>query len=204
MTRIELLAARSVSGVFRPGYYPTVVFLVLLNCTFLSMLPLLYRAWIMLVVWALTFALPWLGVRIYLRALGHSLHDLKRRHLRITPYVINLLSTLLCAHYMWRLRLPAFLLAVLAVSITLQCLCTLITLRWKISVHCAAAGTLISVLTTYGPLFGADMLWWVSGAVVVNGLVGTSRMMLRQHTLAQVAGGTVVGFLCGLLGIWII
>ena len=36
---------------------------------------------------------------------------------------------------------------------------------------------------------------------MLAGLLGTSRMILRQHTLAQVVAGFWVGFACAVVGI---
>ena len=38
------------------------------------------------------------------------------------------------------------------------------------------------------------------GAIFVSGCVMTSRMVLRQHTLGQVLGGTLIGIVCGIVG----
>jgi membrane-associated phospholipid phosphatase len=36
---------------------------------------------------------------------------------------------------------------------------------------------------------------------VVAGILGTSRMILRQHTLLQVVAGFLVGIVCAIIGI---
>jgi len=71
----------------------------------------------------------------------------------------------------------------------------LVTLRWKISVHCAAAavvGTLLSVL--------ADSPF---PAVVVIIAMAWSRLYLHHHTLAQTAAGTVLGVAVS-VGAWLL
>jgi membrane-associated phospholipid phosphatase len=50
-------------------------------------------------------------------------------------------------------------------------------------------------------IFKFNPVWWLCVAILVAGLVMSSRMFLRQHTLAQVLCGTLVGILCGYFGI---
>ena len=69
--------------------------------------------------------------------------------------------------------------------------------------HSAGAGAIIGALVVYASLFHFNPVWWLCAAILVSGLVNSSRMLLRQHTLWQVLGGTLVGFLCGYVGIFV-
>jgi hypothetical protein len=61
-----------------------------------------------------------------------------------------------------------------------------ITLVWKISIHCAvAAGSVTILALVYGPL--------VLGGYLLVGLLGWARVAVRDHTVPQVAGGSVLG-----------
>ena len=67
-----------------------------------------------------------------------------------------------------------------------------ITLVWKISIHCAvAAGSVTILALVYGPL--------VLGGSVLVGLLAWSRVAVRDHTVLQVAGGSVLGAAAALL-----
>lgn len=202
--RSLLVAARMLSAVFRPGYYPSVVFLVLLNFTFLQMLPFFFKLYVLCMVYLFTIVFPSLGIYVYRQLRGFGIQELRSHHKRLVPYVINILCYLFCLHFVWRLRLPSFVLAILGIAILVQCVCTIITIWWKISMHSAAAGTVIGILAAYSLVFGFNPIWWLCLAILVSGLVNSSRMLLRQHTLWQVLGGTCVGIVCGLLGIMII
>jgi membrane-associated phospholipid phosphatase len=62
----------------------------------------------------------------------------------------------------------------------------LVTTVWKISIHCAVASGSVTILAlTYGPL--------VLPGFALVGLVGWSRIAMKDHTLAQVVAGTVLG-----------
>jgi uncharacterized membrane protein YGL010W len=67
-----------------------------------------------------------------------------------------------------------------------------ITIKWKISVHCAvSSGATVMLALTYGPA-------WLAAYALV-GLVAWSRTELRDHTPAQAAAGTALGALSTLI-----
>lgn len=68
----------------------------------------------------------------------------------------------------------------------------------EISMHSAGAGGVIGALVAYSVLFMFNPVWWLCVTVLISGAVGTARMLLRQHSLAQVVAGTLVGVVCGL------
>ena len=65
---------------------------------------------------------------------------------------------------------------------------------WKISTHTAAIGGIAGALVAFSGKFSYNPVWWLCLVILVAGLVGTARMILRQHTLAQVVAGFAVGF----------
>jgi membrane-associated phospholipid phosphatase len=61
-----------------------------------------------------------------------------------------------------------------------------ITMVWKISIHCAVAGGSVTILTL---LFGP----WLVPAYLLVVLTGWSRVVLKDHTTAQVIAGSLLG-----------
>jgi hypothetical protein len=62
----------------------------------------------------------------------------------------------------------------------------LVTVVWKISIHCAVASGSVAILAfTYGPL--------VLVGYLLVALLGWSRVTLKDHTVAQVVAGCVLG-----------
>ena len=57
---------------------------------------------------------------------------------------------------------------------------------WKISIHCAVAAGSVTILAL---LFG----FWVTPAYLLVALTGWSRVVLKDHTTAQVVAGSVLG-----------
>jgi membrane-associated phospholipid phosphatase len=81
---------------------------------------------------------------------------------------------------------PVMLTGYLAFMLASVALLGAITTVWKISIHCAVASGSVAILAfTYGPLL-------LPGYALVA-LLGWSRVAVRDHTVAQVVAGAVLG-----------
>ena len=109
------------------------------------------------------------------------------------PYIISILCYFLCFYVMNIFHMPAFMGSIVVAALFIQIVCAIINIWWKISTHTAAIGGFFGALTALSLIFDFNPLWWLCLVLLLAGLVGTSRMILRQHTLAQV----VMGFLTG-------
>ncbi|MCR5179828.1 MAG: phosphatase PAP2 family protein [Bacteroidaceae bacterium] len=201
MNKALLLGARVLSSIFRPQYYPLVGFLSLFLFTYLSLLPLPFKSLILLVVLLGTLLLPQLTIRFWRQMNGLKLHHLRLREKRFFPYIIFILYYAFTLHLLSRFRLPYYMGGILVGALMIQVSCFFINIWWKISAHNAGAGGVIGALVAYGFLFSFNPVWWLCLCILVAGLVGSSRMLLRQHTLWQVLAGTFLGIICGFLGI---
>jgi membrane-associated phospholipid phosphatase len=199
--KLLIVLARILSTVFRPVYYPTVGIIILLTSTYLILLPWSFRLAILSLVYVFTIALPAGATYLYRRIRKLSRYELRHRQKRWGPYIIHLVCYIACMQVMMALRLPRFMIGVIAASALIQCTCILINMKWKVSVHSAGSGGVIGALVAYSFIFSFNPVWWLCLAILVSGLVMTSRMLLRQHSLWQVLGGTAVGIICGYYGI---
>lgn len=155
------------------------------------------RAW----AWAAMFALPAvvtpaLVVAALVRAgrvVDFDLSDRRQRHL---PFAVATLCAVVSTAVLANLGGPATLVAFgVAWSALLALLCA-VTLRWKISLHGAAAGAAAGMSITAGGAMagtggavGADLALWLALPLAV----GWARVVLRRHTPRQVVAGTAVG-----------
>lgn len=195
-----LLIARIFSAIFRPSYYPSVGTLILICFTYLSLFPWVFKLWLLALVYLFTFCLPVLGIFIYRRLHHWSAYELRKRHKRAVPYIINICCYLCLMHIFHVTHMPHFLMAIIGISLLIQCVCVVVNFWWKVSMHSAGTGGVIGAVIAYAAIFGFNPIWWLSLAIFVSGCVMTSRMVLRQHTLAQVLGGTLIGIACSIIG----
>ena len=201
MNKTLLLGARALSSIFRPQYFPLVGFVALFLFTYLSLLPWSFKALILLIVLLGTLLLPRLTIRFWRQTNGLKLHHLRLREHRFFPYLVFLLFYAFTLHFLARFHLPFYMSGILVSSLMIQSACLLINIWWKISVHSAGAGGIIGALVAFSFLFNFNPIWWLSLCIIIAGLVGSSRMLLRQHTLWQVLAGIFLGILLGFVGI---
>lgn len=198
-----IMAARVMSAVFAPFYLPIVGLMALFTFSYLSLLPAVYKALVLAIVWFFTIMLPTLLIRLYRHFQGWTSRELGSKERRMVPYVISITCYFTCMYVMERLHIPHFMSSILTVALCIQIVCALINAWWKISTHTAAIGGVGGALFAFAEIFGFNPVWWFCVVFILAGLLGTSRMILRQHSLGQVVGGFWVGFVCSALVILI-
>ena len=72
----------------------------------------------------------------------------------------------------------------------------------KISMHTAAAGGMLALMTLLLFRSPANMFLPVSLALIIAGLIGTARMYLKEHRMAEIWLGYFVGFMSQMAAWW--
>ena len=193
-----ILAARIMSMIFTPFYLPLVGLVALFLFSYLSLLPLAYKLPMLLTVYISTILMPSLLIHLYRRFQGWTSKELGRKERRIVPYLISILCYFGCFFLMEYRNTPRVISIILVAALVIQMVCALINVWWKISTHTAAIGGVAGGLVVYSIAFSFNPIWWLAFVILLAGMVGTARMILRQHTLAQVVAGFLVGVVCAL------
>jgi hypothetical protein len=112
--------------------------------------------------------------------------DLHRREQRLYPFIVTLISTLAAWLVLYWGQAPAGLVLLTGAGWVQIALLLGITLRWKISAHCAsAAGFVVWTWVLFGT--AASLL------VLIIPLVAWSRLRLQRHDLPQAVAGALLG-----------
>ena len=193
--------ARVLSMVFTPFYLPIIGLVVLFFFSYLSMFPWSYKFHVLLMTYLFTILLPTVLIHLYRRYQGWNLIELGQRERRMVPYVISILCYFTCIYVMERLHMPHFMGSIIIAALLVQIVCAITNIWWKISTHTAAIGGVGGALFAFAEYLGFNPVWWLCLVFLVAGLLGTSRMILRQHNLAQVVTGFWVGFVCAAVAI---
>lgn len=193
-----ILAARIMSMLFTPFYLPLVGLVALFLFSYMSLLPLAYKLPMLLMVYISTILMPSLLIHLYRKFQGWTSKELGRKERRIVPYLISILCYFGCFFLMEYRNTPRVISIILVAALVIQMVCALINVWWKISTHTAAIGGVAGGLVVYSIAFSFNPIWWLAFVILLAGMVGTVRMILRQHTLAQVVTGFLVGVVCAL------
>ena len=194
-------AARVVSIIFTPFYLPLVGLLALFLLSYLSLYPWPFKLQVISIVYLFTILFPTFLIRLYRRYHGWTLIELGRKERRMVPYVISIFCYIACIYLMEAQHIPHFMGSIVTAALIVQIVCAMINLWWKISTHTAALGGFMGALFVFSDAFGFNPVWWYCLLFLLAGLLGTSRMILRQHTLGQVVAGFFVGIVCSILAI---
>ncbi len=198
-----IIAARLMSSAFTPSYLPMLGLMALFTLSYLSLLPMAYKMVVLSIVAFFTILLPSILIHLYRRFQGWTLIELGHKERRMVPYVISIMCYITCIYVMKEMHIPHFMGSILKVALCIQIVCALMNAWWKISTHTAAIGGVAGALFAFAEIFGFNPVWWLCVVFILAGLVGTSRMILRQHTLSQVIGGFGVGAVCSAVTILI-
>ncbi len=195
-----LLTAKVISSIFHPTYYPLIALGVLFFCTFLEFMGVPTMIFILCITALFTIFIP--RLLVYLYSWAFKIHPQKflQRHERFVPYTLHLLCYFILLHLLHVINAHSLVIDVITVSILIQISCTLLNCFWKVSMHAAGAGGVVGFLFIHGALLNFSPLMPIIIAILICGMVGTSRLILRRHTLAQVNVGTLIGVACGIFG----
>lgn len=194
-----IFTARIMSMIFTPFYLPIVGLIALFIFSYMSLLPMMYKLVMLAMVYLLTVVAPSLLIHLYRLCQGWTSHELGRKERRLVPYIISIVCYFACFFWMEYRNTPRVISIIVVVALTIQIVCALINIWWKISTHTAAIGGVAGGLVSYSIAFSFNPLWWLCFVLILAGAVGTARMILRQHSLSQVVGGFLVGAACAIL-----
>lgn len=193
--------ARIISTVFSPFLVPTYAILMALWLSILFVVPDSTKLTVAGVTFLLTAVLPMLLIVALYRVKAVNSIGLAERAERLVPYLCAVVCYSFLAVYLNSVHSPIWL-TMFAVGGGLAVLVTLVINRWwKISAHAAAMGgfTAFIYLLYHSQLLifgGMPMLY---AAVIITGLVGTSRVALGLHTPMQIIAGAANGAACIIL-----
>jgi membrane-associated phospholipid phosphatase len=201
--KLLIRIAKVMSTLFMPLYAPMWVFIGLFLFTYLRLLPWGSKIFIISIVYVFTVFMPTVGITLFRLFKKWTHLELSHREHRHMPYVVALLSYTACLVIMTRINAAMFFRGVVMAALVFQIICVIINVWWKVSTHMVGIGGLVGALNAFSILFFYNPVWPFCVLLLLSGVLGTSRIILRQHSLAQVLTGFGIGYVCAMVFILI-
>jgi hypothetical protein len=196
-----------ISVVFQPLLMPTLVYgMVLFAVPEASSIPEEFKYRIFFLIVMATLLIPMITiVGLRLSGLVKSLHMPEVTDRKI-PFVITSAFFVMTAWFLYQQNeVDPILWQVMTVICAAVVGLTVITFFWKMSAHMTGLGGLLGVVVVLGTQFQTfKVLYPLLGALVLCGMVGSSRLLLQAHKPAEIYAGWIFGFLICWIGFtWI-
>ena len=191
--------SKIVSTVCSPFLMPVVGLLALFTFSYLNILQWQAKLYIFIIFLLFTIMLPITLIRMYCRFQGWEFKDLKDKEKQLVPFIICILSYVAGYYCLMTNHIAYSIRCIIIAAIVIQILCAIINIWWHISLHTAAIGGILGAIIAFSWVFSFNPVWWMCIVILLGGLVGTSRMVLKRHTLGQVVAGFLVGIVCTII-----
>ena len=185
--------SKAISIIFHPIFAITysiiITFLILGNIE--NMLD--YKLLMTLIAFVLTAILPIL-LFMTLKFFNHiTTMEMSDRRERTLPYILTAIIDAATIYTFEILNVPIVTTTTMYGSVAALLIIMLINLKWKISAHCTAWGGLTAFCIMQYITYPLPNLTILSTVAAIGGAVGTARIYLNAHTLAQTIAGYAVG-----------
>lgn len=196
--------AHVISTIFQPLLMPTYGVMLLFVYTYFGVIYTRQFWLIISPIFLFSFVIPAILIFMLFRMGIISDLSLTKRRERFYPYLITLLSYTAMMIFYYRMNMPKWFLLMIAASIAIMVAAIVITLWWKISAHMFGIGGLVGGAMSVSYFVERSNPYYLfMGLFILAGLVGTSRLILKRHTLPQVIAGFLLGFLLSFVFVWI-
>ncbi|MDA3954655.1 MAG: hypothetical protein PF485_13485 [Bacteroidales bacterium] len=196
-------AARIFSILFHPLLLPSIGIIILYNSgSVLEYLPFQAKKIILLVVAVSTFVLPLTFVPFFIFQKIIKNMQMQNNKERLIPFFVSFALYFFCFYLLRRLGAPQTITKfILAASCSVLIL-FLLSFKWKISAHATGIGGFTGALIAISFRLNVNLEYFIITAIIVSGIVGYSRLMLKSHEPYQIYIGWLTGFCTSLFIIY--
>src|SRR5512133_1691525 len=179
--------AKIVSVIFHPLLMPVYGMAIIFSApTLFGYLPFNVKKLLLLIILVNNVLLPLSLLPFFMQRKIISSWNLSERKERNIPLIISTLLYGTTSFIIFRFPIPLFLKSFIFATLFLSVLVTLINFWWKISLHSVGAGALIGLIFILSLKMLTPLEWYLISAIIIAGLILSSRLRLNQHSPSQV------------------
>ncbi len=196
------------SFVFHPLFIPSylVAFLVNFHPSYFSGFNEGTKLWLLLTTALNTAFFPAFSVLI-MKGLGFIKSVfLPTQQERIGPYLAAMIFYFWAARVFFKFEpqlaavLPSFMTGVFLTTVA----ALIVNIFFKVSMHATGCGGLIGIMLVIMNSNSMLMTWPLSLAILISGIVCTSRFIVSNHTQREIYAGLFIGLLCQFIAAFVI
>jgi len=192
---LEQKIAGGISLIFDPFIISTWGFILLLCSPFYfsTFLPFQAKLFILSIVFVSTFLIPVITMGLLKYFFRNGINFLNRKD-RLLLFLITAVSYYIGYSFLKQMIFfSPFKIFLISAAITILLL-LLVSSKWKISVQTAGIGGLTGIYLALCFRLSLNAFFPVCLLFFICGIIGTSRLILKKHTPAQVYAGFLLGF----------
>ena len=198
------IAAKIISILFHPLFMPIIGLFIIFNTdSYINYaIPDELKRAVLLLIGTSTFAIPLLLTLLLLnRGLIKSI-GMETQKERVIPYAMTIIFYVFTLYMMKQAPIPPIIFKfVIGASLSVIVAFT-VNIKWKISAHMIGIGGLVGALFCISIMLEVYITPYIILALLVAGLVGSSRLILKAHTPLQVYVGFAVGIICQIITLY--
>jgi hypothetical protein len=186
--------ANFLSYLFHPAFMPAIGMWIVLNYGLYVNLPGAYKWFVCIATFIFTCVLPVLSIYILRSMKMVSSMHLPTREERWLPLFAA--AVFFCMAYMLidAAQVIALLSDIMMAGVATTIVIFIFNFAYKLSIHMAAIGSLTAMLTVLSLFPGTRLLYFLTAAIAVSGLIGFARLELKAHSTGEVIVGYLTGF----------
>jgi len=187
--------AKIIMVIFHPLLMPLYGLLIIFSApTLFGFIPFVQKKVIILILLTNNILLP-LSLLPYLKWRKIiSTWSLSDRSERIIPMALTSLFYFVTLYIVLKYRIPVFIKTVILSTALLSFTVSLINFWWKISIHSVGAGALTALIFVLSFKMHTPLTIFLIPAIIISGLVLSSRLWLNSHSPKEVWLGYLLGF----------
>lgn len=187
--------ARTISVLFHPLLMPVYGMLIIFSSsTPFGVLPPNVKRLLLLIVAVNNIFIPISLLPFLMHMNFISEWNLGNKEERKVPMIISTILYATTSYIIFRFPIPHFLKSFFFSTFLLSLIVTIVNFRWKISLHSVGLGALLALILYVAFRMYSPLAWYIVLAVIVSGLVLSSRLQLNAHSPRQVWFGFITGF----------
>ena len=198
------LAAKIISILFHPLIMPVIGLLIIFNTdSYINyVIPSELKNAVILLIGTSTFLIPLLISLLLLnRKLIDSL-EMETQKERVIPYAFTIIFYIFTLYMLKRAPIPPIIFNFVTGATLSVILAFIINIKWKISAHMIGIGGLTGAFMCVSIILDVYITPYIVLALLVAGLIGSSRLILKAHTQLQIYAGFAVGILCQIITLY--